>query len=635
MIKSFRRSKRSSSSSSSSPKHTIQRLSDSPHTSPKTRAGRHSGPLQNGADLVLTSPKRVIKALYDYRTQGPGELAFLKGDFFHVIGGDLNDDPDGWYEATNPMTGDRGMVPVSYFEVFNRSRPAIIDQSHEQPPAAAQPANGSSPLRASGRNSAQNLYAVTLYDFVAERPDELDIAAGENLIICAHHDYEWFIAKPINRLGGPGLVPVSYVKIIDLVPKASSSHPQPAPSDFDDDVVKLIQKFNIPTVEQWKDQTARYQALTIPLGSILQNTPPPSNNANSLYFAYGPNGGDGSGSNRSSLSLSNTTIVEASVDLYQLDHGRYQYLIVAKLSLGKTRYLLRYYQDFYDLQVKLLEMFPHEAGKIENSKRIIPLIPGPLINVNDSISKLRREKLDYYLRNLVALPPNILRSEEVLSLFEVLDNGFDKEVVDGTQRRERRALKPISQKSFYHQDRLLQYLSQLPALLLQPNTLSPTHQRSLSLSSTNLLLNADSTTFELSTTVGSSVGTAPAAAVASTPSAPGKVKVKFYYEDDIFVLLLPTNLRLQDLKLKLSKRLLASPNTSEQPDVDAARPADIHLYLKNDYDEFVEAHNLADEDTATLNETQSLQLQALEIDEDDKFHESLYDKCKIVIIAPA
>ena len=41
--------------------------------------------------------------------------------------------------------------------------------------------------------------------------------------------------------------------------------------------------------------------------------------------------------------------------------------------------------------MKLLELFPYEAGRIENSKRIIPSIPGPLINVNDSISKLRRE----------------------------------------------------------------------------------------------------------------------------------------------------------------------------------------------------------------------------------------------------
>lgn len=72
-------------------------------------------------------------------------------------------------------------------------------------------------------------------------------------------------------------------------------------------------------------------------------------------------------SNRSSLG-SSISIVEASVDSYQLDHGRYQYSITARLNNGRIRYLYRYYQDFYDLQVKLLELFPYEAGRIENSK---------------------------------------------------------------------------------------------------------------------------------------------------------------------------------------------------------------------------------------------------------------------------
>ena len=632
------------------------------------------------AELVLLSPKKVIKALYDYRPQGPGELAFSKGDFFHVLSGEMESDPDGWYEATNPMTGARGMVPISYFEVFNRSRPSVVDNDHPLSGlhTLQHPGNGgSTSLHTSPssylyqqRNSNQNLYAVTLYDFQAERPDELDIFIGENLTICAHHEFEWFIAKPINRLGGPGLVPVSYVQIIDLV---SSSTPTPVELE-NNDIVKLIQTFKIPTVEQWKDQTAKYQASTIPLGSI--SSTPPALSSNTQFFRLSsvmdsgnPNGAS---SNRSSLSSTNTTIVEASVDSYQLDHGRYQYLIIAKLSNGKTRYLSRFYQDFYDLQVKLLELFPFEAGKIENSKRIIPSIPGPLINVNDSISKLRREKLDYYLRNLISLPANISRSEEVLALFEVLENGFDKEVVEG--KRERRVLKPISQKSYYHQDRLSQYSNfhaapgtrtSYPELINNYNSNNNinhdqindnnnnnynninnnnnnnhngngngNHQRSLSSSSTNLLLN----TADGNSPDGTSASTSREAST-SDPNANGngssqglasKVKVKFYYEEDIFVLLLPTNLRLQDLKSKLAKRLLTSPSTTEDITLDELN--NIQLYLKNEYDDFVEDHNLVDEESVELTETQLLQLKALEIDDDGKFHENLYDKCKIAIV---
>lgn len=537
-------------------------------------------------DPVLRSPKKVIKAIYDYEPQGPGELKFSKGDFFHVVNDDSADaDGDfahGWWEACNPMTSARGMVPVLYFEVFGRSRPPTNKSTSQHnvnyrnsgnssgggPVASGGNANAhSSGHHPNGQPHAQTLYAVTLYEFKAEREDELDVAPGENLIICAHHDYEWFIAKPINRLGGPGLVPVSYVKIIDL---QSAGAPPP-----NADIHQKIDAFHIPTVEQWKDRTARYQASTIPLGSITNSTPP-SGLLTSQFFE-----GDG-GSNRSSLASTKTAVVEAGVESYQLDRGRYQYLIVARLSNGKTRHLYRYYQDFYDLQVKLLELFPYEAGKIENLRRIIPLIPGPLINVNDSISKLRREKLDYYLRNLVALPAHISRSAEVLRLFEVLENGFDCELGEGDARR---LPKPISQQSNYQQDRLSQYLGHhAPAAHRMSSTDSVARSRLLSTSNSH------------------------------TITAPTKVKVKFYYDDDIFVLLLPTNLHLDDLKSKLRDRLGLGDGAMQ-------------LFLKNDYDDFV-----AENDIVAPGPAHRVRMQEFEVDDDDKFHEVLFDKCKLVIV---
>lgn len=32
----------------------------------------------------------------------------------------------------------------------------------------------------------------------------------------AQSNQEWFVAKPIGRLGGPGLIPVSYVLILNM-----------------------------------------------------------------------------------------------------------------------------------------------------------------------------------------------------------------------------------------------------------------------------------------------------------------------------------------------------------------------------------------------------------------------------------
>src|SRR6266436_7757210 len=61
----------------------------------------------------------------------------------------------------------------------------------------------------------QAFYAVVLHDFVAERPDELDAKAGDSISVVAQSNREWFVAKPIGRLGKPGLIPVTFVEIHD------------------------------------------------------------------------------------------------------------------------------------------------------------------------------------------------------------------------------------------------------------------------------------------------------------------------------------------------------------------------------------------------------------------------------------
>lgn len=72
----------------------------------------------------IAPPKKVIKALYDYQSQGPQELSFSQGDFFHVTG---RENDKNWYEACNPATNSRGLVPVSYFQVLEKAQPTLID----------------------------------------------------------------------------------------------------------------------------------------------------------------------------------------------------------------------------------------------------------------------------------------------------------------------------------------------------------------------------------------------------------------------------------------------------------------------------------------------------------------------------
>jgi bud emergence protein 1 len=76
-------------------------------------------PAISKAPSSLLPPQKVIRALSPYKSRAPLELSFVKGDFFHVI---KDVDTEGsWYEAHNPITGARGLVPRSLFEEFNKS----------------------------------------------------------------------------------------------------------------------------------------------------------------------------------------------------------------------------------------------------------------------------------------------------------------------------------------------------------------------------------------------------------------------------------------------------------------------------------------------------------------------------------
>ncbi|KAG0233015.1 bud emergence protein 1 [Actinomortierella wolfii] len=267
----------------------------------------------NPAATGLAPPRKVIKALYDYNSSQPEELSFQKGDFYHVIG---NEDDEDWYEACNPITGARGFVPVAYFQVLEKSHrnsggnsgeenngPADSHRNHQQQQQHHHPephgSNGgghyqqhayhqqhyqqqsygsSSPSKVSTPGAAAAaaatpassspslpkcapLYGVVLYEFTAERSDELDAKPGDAILVIAKSNEEWYVAKPIGRLGGPGLIPANYIEIRDM----ATNKPI--------DVQEHLRKTGtvIPRVEEWKKQALEYKNNSIPLGRLDQN----------------------------------------------------------------------------------------------------------------------------------------------------------------------------------------------------------------------------------------------------------------------------------------------------------------------------------------------------------------------------
>ncbi|KAK5827963.1 hypothetical protein F5H01DRAFT_332590 [Linnemannia elongata] len=267
--------------------------------------------------VAMTPPRKVIKALYDYNSQQTQELSFSKGDFFHVVG---NEDDEDWYEACNPITGARGFVPVTYFQSLEKSgasgppqrrqrnsnqsfedtgndsgsftdpSPHHYQQQQQQQyqqnghyqhshslsngggvvgglSSASSPAMSQKAASSPTLPKCQPLYGIVLYDFGAERADELDCKVGDAILVIAQSNEEWYVAKPIGRLGGPGLIPVSFVEIRDMVTGKAINVPE------------MLRQTGtaIPRVEEWKKQTLEYKANSIPLGRIddLQQQQPP------------------------------------------------------------------------------------------------------------------------------------------------------------------------------------------------------------------------------------------------------------------------------------------------------------------------------------------------------------------------
>lgn len=449
----------------------------------------------------ISSPEKVIKAMYNYQAQSPGELSFVKGDFFHVLTEDRE-----WYDASNPSDGKRGMVPKSYFEIFGRTRPGSVNGSGSLDSPSQHQQGQQMPSKMG------SLYAIVLYDFQAEKSDELTSYAGENLFVCAHHNYEWFIAKPIGRLGGPGLVPVGFVSIIDINTGYATGN----------DVREDIKFVNLPTVQEWKGNIAKYKASNISLGSVeQQQTQQQQQQPDAFYQQH------------YQQPQNSTFITHAAVNSFSLEGEKYWFNVVCELSNGHNCTLKRYYEDFYDLQVKLLDSFPAEAGKLRDSRgqwteRIVPYIPGPVPYVTDTITKKRRDDLDTYVKDLIALPPHISRSELVKSLFTIRRNGFDREFTqDTTMKTDTISLAPAA---------------------IEIHDINRKNEDST-------LTGEDLKLYEKLNDLSLKNATPKSRPPSILPPQVKPTKIKFYYKDDIFALLLNSNITFTELRSKIAPRI--------------------------------------------------------------------------------
>nr|QHW03304.1 polarity protein Bem1 [Flammulina velutipes] len=348
----------------------------------------------------ILPPQKVIRALSPYRPNAPQELPFKKGDFFYV----LREVQDGgaWYEAHNPVSGARGLVPKSKFEEFNKNSSTLSRNSSSPNTFTQSSFNIPPPIL---NKAPKTFYAIVLHDFEAERADELDAKRGDAITVVAQSNREWFVAKPIGRLGRPGLIPVSFVEIHD------PATGQPVP-----DVEVLMDGGDLPKVEDWKRAMFNYKQNSISLGVIdspnnrdsVQNSPynqpPPTK-------VVPPSPID---KQDVSDCLPDGILLSADVVSFHFEMEEYWFRIDAifqpypppgqnRLPPAKHLVLFRVYNDFYDFQVSLLNSFPREAGREEPHPRMLPYMPGPAQSVDDALTATRRAELDEYLHSLCEL----------------------------------------------------------------------------------------------------------------------------------------------------------------------------------------------------------------------------------------
>lgn len=227
------------------------------------------------------------------------------------------------------------------------------------------------------------------------------------------------MAKPIGRLGRPGLIPVSFVEIRD-----------PTTGLAVQDVMALIDGGALPRVEEWKRAMMNYKANSIALGVLDESSRPAVVRAYSAktehsITAYGLTRPSHQTQQQQALptdpprpptpkALPEGILLSADVQSFHYEMEEYWFRVHAifqpydpsgsqSLPKAKQLVLFRSYNDFYDFQVELLNAFPTEAGRPDHATRILPYMPGPAEQVDNEITNSRRAELDEYLHLLCEL----------------------------------------------------------------------------------------------------------------------------------------------------------------------------------------------------------------------------------------
>ncbi|KAI3404110.2 hypothetical protein KGF56_003146 [Candida oxycetoniae] len=200
-----------------------------------------------------------------------------------------------------------------------------------------------------------NIILVVKYPFHAESANELSVKSGDILKLLDKPNDGWILVKFVDKLQAPGLIPALYVDIAindPVNPITLNWLHSKEDSNIIDDHNWLNLQFN--KIES-KFQTINNKAY--PVSASISN-----------FFLY---------------------------------KDRYWYRLDVGFSDKSKSYLCRYYQDFYNLHISMLEMIEKicHSDTAESSELKLPKLPEPLPTTlqksnNDSASECKDEKYE-------------------------------------------------------------------------------------------------------------------------------------------------------------------------------------------------------------------------------------------------
>ncbi|KXN71204.1 hypothetical protein CONCODRAFT_78456 [Conidiobolus coronatus NRRL 28638] len=420
------------------------------------------------------------------------------GDFLHVIGEDT--DPEKYF-VCNPITNSTGWVIKNNFEVITKARRtnnlptqtmnphnrsiSLTTNSSAHSGSTANtltnratditlansagggnslliPNSPNSSFHSQGKSNTSSAYsfdtksvviAICLYEFIAEREDELSIDKGDQLSICAKSDSDWMVCKHIGRPTGPGLVPVDYLEFREF--------------DNGNQIEDLEDYLNnrgilLPTVPEWKALSSQLTTTSFRghsrSSSENTNSQPRHSQVPSLEHSPLENPTSHSLSTTSSLvqphsptfsipleaspvSLSQPSIISiqvptipASGEIHRVinDNNLYYYIIEVNYPQQSIRKILyRLYEDFQTLHHALTQYYQND----EDTLSLLPLLPPPISYIDSQVANKRKPALNLYFQQLLALPKQILNSDYCQSFLHIRSKDIELEVqLEDTQR---------------------------------------------------------------------------------------------------------------------------------------------------------------------------------------------------------